>query len=77
MAGYALAKLEITGARIIFLVMLILLMVPLSVLIVPLWTLIHRLGLIDTYWALILPGAGQSARRLPDAAVHPRPAVRT
>ena len=55
MAGYALAKLEITGARIIFLVMLILLMVPLSVLIVPLWTLIHRLGLIDTYWALILP----------------------
>jgi ABC-type glycerol-3-phosphate transport system permease component len=55
MAGYALAKLQLTGSRIIFLVMLILLMVPLSALIVPLWTLMHRLGLIDTYWALILP----------------------
>jgi ABC-type glycerol-3-phosphate transport system permease component len=55
MAGYALAKLQITGKRVIFLVMIILLMVPLSALIVPLWTLIYRLGLLNTYWALILP----------------------
>jgi ABC-type glycerol-3-phosphate transport system permease component len=55
MAGYALAKLQITGKRIIFIVMLILLMVPLSALIVPPWTLIRTLGLLDTYWALILP----------------------
>ena len=55
MAGYALAKLQITGKRIIFILMLILLMVPLSALIVPLWTLIRTLGLLDTYWALILP----------------------
>ena len=55
MAGYALAKLQITGKRIIFILMLILLMVPLSALIVPLWTLIRTFGLLDTYWALILP----------------------
>jgi multiple sugar transport system permease protein len=55
MAGYALAKLQITGSRVIFVVMLILLMVPLSALIVPLWTLIRTLGLLNTYWALILP----------------------
>ncbi|HET9894018.1 MAG TPA: carbohydrate ABC transporter permease [Streptosporangiaceae bacterium] len=55
MAGYALAKLQITGKRIIFILMLILLMVPMSALIVPLWTLISTLGLLDTYWALILP----------------------
>jgi ABC-type glycerol-3-phosphate transport system permease component len=55
MAGYALAKLQITGSRIIFVLMLILLMVPLSALIVPLWTLIRMFGLLDTYWALILP----------------------
>src|SRR5215469_11918019 len=55
MAGYALAKLQITGKRIIFILMLILLMVPLSALIVPLWTLIRMFGLLDTYWALILP----------------------
>jgi ABC-type glycerol-3-phosphate transport system permease component len=55
MAGYALAKLQITGKRVIFLLMLILLMVPLSALIVPLWSLVNKLGLLDTYWALILP----------------------
>ena len=55
MAGYALAKLQLTGKRVIFLVMLILLMVPLGALIVPLWSLVHALGLTNTYLALILP----------------------
>lgn len=55
MAGYAMAKLQITGKRFIFILMLILLMVPLSALIVPLWTLIRMFGLLNTYWALILP----------------------
>lgn len=55
MAGYALAKCQITGKRIIFFAMLILLMVPLSALIVPLWSMINSFGMIDTYWALILP----------------------
>jgi multiple sugar transport system permease protein len=55
MAGYALAKLQLTGRRVIFLLMLILLMVPLSALIVPLWSLMNSLGLLNTYWALILP----------------------
>jgi ABC-type glycerol-3-phosphate transport system permease component len=55
MAGYALAKLQITGKRVIFILMLMLLMVPLSALIVPLWSLVNKLGLLDTYWALILP----------------------
>lgn len=55
MAGYALAKIEMTGKRIVFLLMLILLMVPIGALIVPLWSLINSLGLINTYLALILP----------------------
>jgi ABC-type glycerol-3-phosphate transport system permease component len=55
MAGYALAKLEITGKRAIFLLMLILLMVPIGALIVPLWSLVSTLGLTNTYLALILP----------------------
>ncbi|MFI5262133.1 MAG: carbohydrate ABC transporter permease [Candidatus Limnocylindrales bacterium] len=54
-AGYALAKLPITGKPVIFLAMLLLLMVPLGALIVPLWSLVHSMGLINTYWALILP----------------------
>lgn len=55
MAGYALAKIEMRGKRIVFLLMLILLMVPIGALIVPLWSLVSALGLTDTYLALILP----------------------
>ncbi len=55
MAGYALAKIDMTGKRAIFLLMLILLMVPIGALIVPLWSLVSALGLTNTYLALILP----------------------
>ena len=55
MAGYALAKLDLSGKRWIFLLMLVLLMVPLGALIVPLWALVSALGLTNTYFALILP----------------------
>jgi multiple sugar transport system permease protein len=55
MAGYALAKLDLTGKRAIFLAMLILLMVPVGALIVPLWALVSAMHLTNTYFALILP----------------------
>lgn len=55
MAGYALAKIDFTGRRLVFLLMVILLMVPIGALIVPLWSMVSSLGLINTYFALILP----------------------
>lgn len=55
MAGYALAKIEFTGRRLVFLLMVTLLMVPIGALIVPLWSMVSSLGLINTYLALILP----------------------
>ncbi len=55
MAGYALAKLEFTGKRFIFLLMLILLMVPFAALLIPLWSIAHNLHITNTYLALILP----------------------
>jgi ABC-type glycerol-3-phosphate transport system permease component len=55
MAGFALAKLEFTGKRIVFLLMLILLMVPFAALLIPLWTIAHNLHITNTYLALILP----------------------
>jgi multiple sugar transport system permease protein len=55
MAGYALAKLEFTGRRVIFLLMLILLMVPFGALIIPLWETAFALHITNTYLALILP----------------------
>jgi multiple sugar transport system permease protein len=55
MAGYALAKLEFTGRRAIFLLMLILLMVPFGALLIPLWETAFALHITNTYLALILP----------------------
>jgi ABC-type glycerol-3-phosphate transport system permease component len=55
MAGYALAKLEFTGRRIVFLLMLILLMVPFGVILIPLWSIAYALDITNTYLALILP----------------------
>lgn len=55
MAGYALAKIEFTGKRVVFLLLIILLMVPIGALIVPLWSLVSFFGLTNTYLALILP----------------------
>jgi ABC-type glycerol-3-phosphate transport system permease component len=55
MAGYALAKLDFTGKRIVFLLMLILLMVPFAALLIPLWEIAHKLNITNTYLALILP----------------------
>jgi multiple sugar transport system permease protein len=55
MAGYALAKLDFTGRRVIFLLMLVLLMVPFGALIIPLWEVAYALHITNTYLALILP----------------------
>jgi multiple sugar transport system permease protein len=55
MAGYALAKLEFRGKRLVFILLLALLMVPIGVLLVPLWSVAHALGITNTYLGLILP----------------------
>lgn len=55
MVGYALAKLEFAGKRIVFALVLVTLMVPGVVTFVPLFVVVSRLGLVSTYAALILP----------------------
>jgi len=55
MAGYALAKLEFTGKRVVFLLMITLLMVPFAALLIPLWSIAHNLHITNTYLALMLP----------------------
>jgi multiple sugar transport system permease protein len=57
MMGYALAKLRFFGRDKLFLLVLGTLLVPTSVTIVPLFVLMAKLGLVDTYWAVILPAA--------------------
>jgi len=55
MVGYALAKLEFAGKRILFALVLITLMVPGVVTFVPLFVVVAKLHLINTYAGLILP----------------------
>ncbi|WP_203136226.1 carbohydrate ABC transporter permease [Microbacterium sp. JZ31] len=55
MVGYALAKLEFRGKRLLFLLVLATLMVPGVVTFVPLFVLTANLGLVNSYPGLILP----------------------
>jgi multiple sugar transport system permease protein len=55
MLGYALAKLEFPGKRLLFLLVLGTLMVPGIVTFVPLFVLVSNLGIVNTHAGLILP----------------------
>jgi multiple sugar transport system permease protein len=55
MLGYALAKLDFPGKRILFLVVLGTLMVPGIVTFMPLFVLVANMGLVNTHAGLILP----------------------
>jgi ABC-type glycerol-3-phosphate transport system permease component len=57
LGGYALAKYEFRGKKFIMLLMLASMMIPGVVLLSPVYKLIVNIGLMDTYWALVLPGA--------------------
>jgi multiple sugar transport system permease protein len=55
MVGYALAQMEFPGKRLLFILVLICLMTPGVVTFVPLFVLVSKIGLVNTYPALILP----------------------
>ena len=55
MLGYALAKLEFRGKRLVFGLVMGTLMVPGMVTFVPLFVMVANLGLVDSYPGLILP----------------------
>lgn len=56
LSGYAFAKKQFPGKNIMFWVILSTLMIPAHVTLVPLYVVTRQLGLIDSLWALILPG---------------------
>lgn len=55
MVGYALAKMDFFGKRVLFLLVMVTLMVPGVVTFVPLFVLVSKMGLLNTYPALVLP----------------------
>ena len=60
LAGFALATMRIPGSKLIMGLLLIGLVLPYEVTVLPLYQLLSGWGLIDTYWALILPQIGLS-----------------
>ncbi len=56
MAGYAFAKKRFPGRNLFFILILSTLMIPIHVTFIPLYIINRQLGLIDSLWALILPG---------------------
>ncbi|MGH2548503.1 MAG: carbohydrate ABC transporter permease, partial [Thermomicrobiales bacterium] len=57
LAGFAFAKYEFVGKRLLFGLTLLTLMIPFEVTVVPLFNLMIKLGWLNTYWAVIVPGA--------------------
>ena len=57
LAGFALAKYHFKGKNLITVLMLATVMIPGQVVMAPLYEQIYRLGLMDTHWGLIIPGA--------------------
>ena len=56
LAGYGFARLDFKGKDILFFIFILTMMVPSQVNIVPLFYLMSKLGWINTYQALIVPG---------------------
>jgi len=56
MAGYAFAKLHFAGRDRVFRILVAALVIPGQIGMLPLFLMLKQLGLINTYWAVIIPG---------------------
>lgn len=57
LVGWGFAKYEFRGKRVLFLVLLATMTFPFQVTLVPLFLLMVNIGWLDSYWAIIIPGA--------------------
>lgn len=55
MCGYVLARRKIIGSKYWLYSVLAVLMIPAHIIIIPIYLLMIKIGIYDTYWALILP----------------------
>jgi len=55
LAGYAFSKGKFKGKKILFLIVLCTLMIPMEPRLIPLYKLFNSVGLLNTFWPLILP----------------------
>ena len=79
LGGFALAKYEFPGKKLIVGIMVATMLIPGTITLAPSYELYFRLGLVDTYTGLILPGAvsvfgmflfRQAIQAVPDELIH-------
>jgi multiple sugar transport system permease protein len=56
MAGYAFAKLRFRGRERLFRILLSAMVIPAQVAMLPLFLMLKNMGLINTYWGVVIPG---------------------
>jgi ABC-type glycerol-3-phosphate transport system permease component len=56
-AGFAFAKLHFPGKTVMFMALLATMMIPVQATLVPSFRIVNAMGLIGTFWAVIIPGA--------------------
>jgi len=59
MGGYALSRMRFRGRELIFLITLGVMMIPAPITIIPKFLVMNSLGLVNTYFALLLPAMAQ------------------
>lgn len=57
MAAFALSKYQFPGRDVVFVIIISTLMIPISVILVPVFLVITQLGMFNTLWGVIIPGA--------------------
>jgi len=79
LAGFGVAKYDFKGKKLVIVIMLATMMIPGQVLMAPMYELISRLGFVDSYTGLIIPGAvsvfgiflfRQSILQIPDELIQ-------
>jgi alpha-1,4-digalacturonate transport system permease protein len=60
LSGFAFAKYQFRGRELLFFAVLGTLMVPFQVTMIPIYVTLANLGLVNTYWGIILPGTASA-----------------
>ncbi len=60
LCGYAFAKFRFPGRDVLFFVVISALMIPIQVILVPEFLIVSKLGLLNSYWGVILPRCAEA-----------------
>jgi multiple sugar transport system permease protein len=61
LSGYALAKLQFPGHKVLFGIIVVIMLLPTETMLVPQFVVLRDLKLVNTFWGIILPAVGGGA----------------